>query len=159
MRNRISLAIVAGLVGLVMLPACGSGNQGNTGAEASTPAPSVSSQAAAPNATPAAVAVNSTPALESQKQNARNKNGNGVSKAPQPQIGAGGGDLFMFTQARAALSADAELKTANIVIEVNSGSLTLNGTVANMSQKSKAEQLVRGVAGVKAVKNQLRISN
>ncbi|HYN25266.1 MAG TPA: BON domain-containing protein, partial [Pyrinomonadaceae bacterium] len=61
-------------------------------------------------------------------------------------------------QARAALSADAELKAANIMIDVKAGVLTLSGTVANAAQKSKAEQMVRLLGGVKAVKNQLRVS-
>jgi len=81
-----------------------------------------------------------------------------VASVPPPQVGTGGSDFFLFTQARSALGADNGLKAANIVIDVKSGLLTLSGTVANADQKSKAEQLVRAVDGVKAVKNQLRVS-
>ena len=81
-----------------------------------------------------------------------------TADVPRPQIGSGGNDLFLFTQARAALGSDAELKGANPVVEVKDGVLTLSGTVATPAQKSRAEQVARGIGGVKAVKNQLRVS-
>ena len=81
-----------------------------------------------------------------------------AADAPRPQIGSGGNDLFLFTQARAALGTDAELKGANPVVEVKDGVLTLSGTVATPAQKSRAEQVARGIGGVKAVRNQLRVS-
>ena len=79
------------------------------------------------------------------------------AKGPTPQIGSGGNDLFLFTQARAAINEDADLKAANVVIEVKEGVVTLSGAVASAALKSKAEELARG-AGAKGVKNQLRVS-
>lgn len=79
------------------------------------------------------------------------------AKMPTPQIGSGGNDFFLFTQARAAINNDADLKTANVVIEVKEGVVTLSGAVASAALKSKAEELARG-AGAKDVKNQLRVS-
>ncbi|MDT5270942.1 MAG: hyperosmotically inducible periplasmic protein [Acidobacteriota bacterium] len=79
------------------------------------------------------------------------------AKMPKPQVGSGGNDLFLFTQARAAVDADPELKASNLIVEVKEGVVTLNGTVASAALKSKAEQLARG-AGPKDVKNQLRVS-
>lgn len=79
------------------------------------------------------------------------------AKVPTPQIGSGGNDLFLFTQARAAINEDADLKAANVVIEVKEGVVTLSGAVASAALKSKAEELARG-AGAKGVKNQLRVS-
>ncbi len=79
------------------------------------------------------------------------------AKMPTPQIGSGGNDFYLFTRARGAINADAELKAANVVVDVKEGNITLSGTVKNAEQKSKAEQLVRS-AGAKAVKNQLRVS-
>ncbi len=81
-----------------------------------------------------------------------------AADVPRPQIGSGGNDLFLFTQARAALGSDAELKGANPVVEVKDGVLTLSGTVTTAAQKSRAEQVARGINGVKAVRNQLRVS-
>ena len=79
------------------------------------------------------------------------------AKMPTPQIGSGGTDFFLFTQARAAINGDSELKAANVVIEVKGGVVTLSGTVASAALKSKAEQLARD-AGSKEVRNQLRVS-
>lgn len=79
------------------------------------------------------------------------------AQMPTPKVGSGGNDLFLFTQARAAVNADPELKAANLIIEVKEGVVTLSGTVASAALKSKAEQLARG-AGPKDVKNQLRVS-
>lgn len=76
---------------------------------------------------------------------------------PKPQIGSGGNDLFLFTQARAAINNDADLKAANVVVDVKEGVVTLSGTVASAALKSKAEELARGV-GPKDVKNQLKVS-
>ncbi|MCA1614739.1 MAG: BON domain-containing protein [Acidobacteria bacterium] len=76
---------------------------------------------------------------------------------PTPQIGSGGNDFFLFTQARAAINGDPDLKAANLVVDVKGGVVTLSGTVASAALKSKAEQLARG-AGAKEVRNQLRVS-
>jgi predicted small secreted protein len=79
------------------------------------------------------------------------------AKTPKPQIGSGGNDLFLFTQARAAVNNDPDLKAANVVVDVKEGVVTLSGTVASAALKSKAEQLARGV-GPKDVRNQLKVS-
>ncbi|MET0625512.1 MAG: BON domain-containing protein [Pyrinomonadaceae bacterium] len=79
------------------------------------------------------------------------------AKMPTPQVGSGGNDLFLFTQARAAVNADPELRAANLIIEVKEGVVTLSGAVASAALKAKAEELARG-AGPKAIRNQLRVS-
>ncbi|HEX7318034.1 MAG TPA: BON domain-containing protein [Pyrinomonadaceae bacterium] len=79
------------------------------------------------------------------------------TKMPTPQIGSGGNDFFLFTQARAAVNADPELRAANLVIEVKDGVVTLNGTVASAALKAKAEELASGVKP-KSIRNQLRVS-
>jgi osmotically-inducible protein OsmY len=76
---------------------------------------------------------------------------------PKPRIGSGGNDLFLFTQARAAINNDADLKASNLVVDVKEGVVTLSGTVASAALKSKAEELARG-AGPKDVRNQLKVS-
>lgn len=88
---------------------------------------------------------------------ARKAGGAPAAKMPTPQIGSGGNDFFLFTQARAAINNDPDLKAASVVVEVKGGVVTLSGTVANAALKSKAEQLARG-AGSKEVRNQLRVS-
>ena len=113
-------------------------------APASPPAPVVNASSAAPTTAPAAAVGGGEKAR--------------AADVPRPQIGSGGNDFFVFTQARAALGADAELKGASPIIEVKDGVLTLTGTVGTAAQKARAEQVVRGVGGVKAVRNQLRVS-
>lgn len=88
---------------------------------------------------------------------ARGAGGAAPAQMPTPRVGSGGNDLFLFTQARAAFNNDADLKAANVVIEVKEGVVTLGGTVASAALKSKAEQLARG-AGAKDVRNQLKVS-
>ncbi|HEY0173608.1 MAG TPA: BON domain-containing protein [Pyrinomonadaceae bacterium] len=118
---------------------------------AATPADTASTLPA--SAGDAAAGKGATPASGS-----RGSGGAPPSKAPPPpRIGSGGNDLFLFTQARAAINADPELKTANLIVEVKEGVVTLSGAVASAALKEKAEELARG-AGPKAVRNQLRVS-
>ncbi|HLM55481.1 MAG TPA: BON domain-containing protein [Pyrinomonadaceae bacterium] len=140
----------------------GSGGSGNAVNNTQTPGP-VANATPATNPTqaptPPSAGNNATAAAMTTPTGA----GAAVEKSktadvPRPQIGSGGNDLFLFTQARAALGSDAELKGANTVVEVKDGVLTLSGTVATPAQKARAEQVARGIGGVKAVKNQLRVS-
>ena len=153
-RNRLAYLIIAASLGFA---ACGGAAENSGGdskaagtsttANASSPAPTANGGA---NTVP--VSADATPASESRASaNAP------AAKVPKPQIGSGGNDLFLFTQARAAINDDADLKAANLIIEVKEGVVTLNGNVASAELKSKAEQLARG-AGAKDVKNQLRVS-
>ncbi|HEV2864539.1 MAG TPA: BON domain-containing protein [Pyrinomonadaceae bacterium] len=165
--NRKHLAASFIFYAALVLNGCGgagnaSGGSGNTvsntqpsGAVANATPAAKTTQALTPpsagNTAPAAVVTTPTGAggvVEKTK----------AADVPRPQIGSGGNDLFLFTQARAALGSDAELKGANPVVEVKDGVLTLSGTVATPAQKSRAEQVARGVAGIKAVRNQLRVS-
>ncbi len=85
-------------------------------------------------------AVNAAPQDTPPASVSRNANRSAPpAKVPTPQIGSGGNDFFLFTQARAAVNADPELKAANLVIEVKDGVVTLSGTVASAALKSKAE--------------------
>lgn len=79
-------------------------------------------------------------------------------KGPTPQIGSGGGDMFLFTQARGALSSDKELLNA-VIVEIKEGNATLTGNVSSEAQKTKAGQLIQSVKGIKSVKNNLRVSS
>ncbi len=85
-------------------------------------------------------------------------NGTQTAKMPEPQIGSGGQDLFLFTKVRGAIEADAELKGSGIILNASNGVVVLSGAVADEARKTRAEQLARGVEGVKSVKNELRVS-
>jgi beta-mannanase len=90
---------------------------------------------------------NSAPATKSNQPPA---------KMPTPNVGSGGNDFSILMSARNAISAEKDLVNS-VIIEVKDGNLTLNGKVANEEQKKKAENLMRGVQGIKSVKNNLRV--
>ena len=56
------------------------------------------------------------------------------------------------------LAAADDLRDSTINVDVDNSVVTLTGSVASTAQKSKAEQVARGIDGVKSVKNELRIS-
>lgn len=114
--------------------------------------------AVAPSQTAAGAGAASQQQIASQRTDSRGASKAPPANMPKPQIGSGGNDFYLFTQARAALNADAELKAANIVVDIKEGVATLSGAVKSAEQKSKAEQLVQA-AGLKTVKNQLRVSS
>ena len=166
--------LAAGCGGAAVTTNSNSGAQ--TGAADSTPATATPAQDAAAAATPAAEGTTATPpasssapaqgggaagdpaATASPVKTADRPAAARTANAPKPQIGSGGNDFYAFTQARAALAADDELKSSPVVIEISGGVATLTGTVAADSQKQKAESLVKAVRGVTGVKNQLRVA-
>jgi alkylhydroperoxidase/carboxymuconolactone decarboxylase family protein YurZ len=145
-------------------PSVTTNSNGNTQPAAPGPTPATAAQdtAATPAATtpaPAGVVAAANPAATANPAGTPGRPANArAASTPPPQIGSGGNDFYAFTQARAALAADEEMKNAPVVIEIRAGVATLTGTVAGDSQKQKAERLVRGAQGVKGVNNQLRVS-
>jgi hypothetical protein len=124
-------------------------------ANAASPTPAAPADSAS---APTASAVVATAQQGASPASAPRGTGNAQpAKVPTPQIGSGGNDLFLFTQARAAVNGDPELRAANLIIEVKDGVVTLSGTVASAALKARAEELARG-AGPKSVRNQLRVS-
>ncbi len=73
-------------------------------------------------------------------------------------IGAGLNDGWLWTKARFELAAASDLRDSTINVDVENGVVTLTGSVANAAQKAKAEQIVKALDGVKAVKNMLKVS-
>lgn len=72
------------------------------------------------------------------------------AKDPTP-ITTGANDFYLFTSVRSALANDAELKNANIIADVRDGTVTLSGTITDSKHKARAEEIARGVQGVKKV--------
>lgn len=174
-RNRLAVIIII-LISALGPSGCGGaagggGTTTNTDARAvaaASPSPTTAGTATVSGANVSGANADSAPPLtaaggeatrrgEPQLQASRAASGSPAAKMPTPQVGSGGNDLFLFTQARAAVNKDPELRAANIVIDVKEGVVTLSGAVASAELKSKAEELARG-SGPKAVKNQLRVS-
>lgn len=74
------------------------------------------------------------------------------------KIGQGANDLWLWTKTRAALLAADDLRDSTINVDVENDAVTLRGTVANQTQKSRAETVAKGIEGVKSVKNSLAVS-
>ena len=74
------------------------------------------------------------------------------------KIGTGANDGWLWTKTRAALATTDDLRDSTINVDVDDAVVTLSGTVANQAQKTKAEQVARGIDGVKSVKNNLTVS-
>lgn len=156
--SRNKCAVVAATLCLFICSSCGTGSIKTEIAEGAVASPSPGSGSS--------VGSDTTPAAGTPTENLAAKEGSNHPaqtekrrNEPQPEIGPGGNDFFLFTKTRAALDADSDLKTTNIIVEVKKGILTLNGEVPNAALRMKAEQLMRGVEGVKEVKNRLRISS
>jgi osmotically-inducible protein OsmY len=168
MNHKFAACLANGLA-LIVFTFSGCAQTSDTGVNANAPSataengnnavrPDTTSAAnSAPLPTPAA-ANTSTASVAATPDATRSATGKSAPAAAPPQIGSGGNDFFLFTQARAALNADAELRNAVVVVDVRDGVATLTGSVATDAQKQKAAQLVQGVAGFKGVKNLLRLS-
>ena len=74
------------------------------------------------------------------------------------KIGAGLDDGWLWTKTRFDLAAADDLRDSTINVDVENGVVTLSGTVANAEQKAKAESVAKAVAGVKGVKNLLKVA-
>lgn len=79
-----------------------------------------------------------------------NKNGN--------TIGQGANDSWLWYKTRAALAMTNDLRDTTINVDVNNEVVTLRGTVSSVNKKIKAEQVVKSIEGVKAIKNELKVS-
>ena len=64
-------------------------------------------------------------------------------------------DSVITTKIKSQLAADEFLKSFQISVETRKGIVELSGFVDSQKAKDKAEQIARGVDGVKSVKNAL----
>jgi len=74
------------------------------------------------------------------------------------RIGTGANDMWLWVKTRASLLGAEDLRDSTINVDVENDVVTLRGTVASAAQKSRAEQVAKGIEGVKSVRNQLTVS-
>jgi len=72
-------------------------------------------------------------------------------------IGQGIDDSWLWFKTRTALAAESDLRDSTINVDCVNSVVTLKGTVADASQKSRAETVAKGIDGVKSVKNDLQV--
>jgi hypothetical protein len=73
-------------------------------------------------------------------------------------IGSGANDSWLWFKTRAALLTTNDLRESTINVDVVNDVVTLKGTVENNAQKTRAEQVAKGIEGVKSVKNELKVA-
>jgi hypothetical protein len=73
-------------------------------------------------------------------------------------IGQGANDSWLWFKTRAALLTTNDLRESTINVDVVNDVVTLKGTVETRAQKTKAEQVAKGIDGVKSVKNELKVA-
>jgi hypothetical protein len=74
-------------------------------------------------------------------------------------VGTGANDAWLWVKTRFDLAAVDDLRDSTINVDVDNAVVTLTGTVASAAQKTRAEQSVKSVEGVKSVRNQLKIAS
>jgi hyperosmotically inducible protein len=67
-------------------------------------------------------------------------------------------DTTLKARAKAALIKDKEVRSSDFGIEVYQGNVTLTGVAKNPQEAKRAERDIRGIPGVKSVKNDVRIA-
>ena len=72
-------------------------------------------------------------------------------------VGSGPNDSWLWMKTRAAMLVTNDLRESTINVDVSNEIVTLTGTVANAAQKTKAEEVAKGIEGVKSVKNDLKV--
>lgn len=73
-------------------------------------------------------------------------------------VGTGLSDAWLWTKTRFDLAAADDLRDSTVDVDVDNAVVTLTGTVASAAQKTRAEQVVKSVEGVKSVRNQLKVA-
>lgn len=75
----------------------------------------------------------------------------------QSSVGEYIDDATITTQVKARMVENKQVDAAAISVETLNGTVMLSGFAKNATEKSTAEQIARGVNGVKSVKNEIAI--
>lgn len=66
-------------------------------------------------------------------------------------------DSLITSKVKTEMATDKEVKAHNITVNTVGGVVTLAGTAATLHESEKAGQIAQNVAGVKSVKNDIRV--
>jgi osmotically-inducible protein OsmY len=80
-----------------------------------------------------------------------------ASTAKQEGTGEYVDDTVLTTKVKAAVFNEPTLKSAEINVETFKGVVQMSGFVSSEAASNKAVEVARGVAGVKSVKNDMRV--
>lgn len=73
-------------------------------------------------------------------------------------IGSGANDGWLWVKTRFELATADDLRDSTINVDVDNAVVTLSGTVASQTQKTRAQEVARAVEGVTNVRNNLTVS-
>ena len=82
-----------------------------------------------------------------------------AERARAQEKGAGFNDEVIGELVKSAFNNDSALRTMDISVDVRNRVVHLRGFVNSMSDMARAETVARGVQGVTAVKNAIRVAN
>ena len=66
-------------------------------------------------------------------------------------------DSWITTKVKSEMIANNDVSARNVSVNTTRGVVKLTGTAASMQESNRAAQIARGVAGVKAVENDIRV--
>jgi osmotically-inducible protein OsmY len=66
-------------------------------------------------------------------------------------------DAAIVSKAKAAFALDHTVKAMNIKVDAYKGEVQLSGVAKNPDEARRAEEIVRGLQGVRTVKNDIRL--
>lgn len=81
----------------------------------------------------------------------------GLSAAASMARAAATSDAWITTKAKIALLTTKGVSGTGINVDTEAGNVTLHGKVYTDAEKAKAESTVKGIAGVKSIKNLLQV--
>jgi hypothetical protein len=155
MRQRL-VGIIALAALALILPGCNGGANENRTANANT---NVNTNAnVAPTATPEVANANSNRALTREEYERNKERYQREAKESGRTVGSGLNDGWLWVKTRFDLAGANDLRDSTINVDVSNAVVTLSGTVASASQKTRAEEVAKAVDGVKSVRNDLKVS-
>ena len=80
-----------------------------------------------------------------------------AARPSNPMAGQTIDDAGITTKVKAALIADKAIKSTDIDVDTEQGTVTLTGRVPDAAQVARAAEIARGVEGVKTVSNKLTV--
>lgn len=73
------------------------------------------------------------------------------------KIGTGANDGWIWFKTKTALATTDDLRDSTINVDVENERITLRGTVASAAEKTRAEEVAKGIEGQKGVTNRLTV--
>jgi hyperosmotically inducible periplasmic protein len=153
MRRRITGFIALAALA-VLLPGCD--NTANQNATANRNANLNANAVATATPTPVANTNSNRPPTRAEYE-ANKERYNREAKESGRKVGTGANDTWLWIKTRFDLAAADDLRDSTINVDVDNDIVTLSGTVASASQKTRAEAVAKAVEGVKSVRNQLKV--